>query len=55
MKTLQLLKKIEICKPFGDAYDYKIEFKTIQTLSLYHALNSNSIGESCFASDDFMV
>jgi hypothetical protein len=47
-------KKLKYVNLFGDAsYDYKIEFKTIQTLSIYHALNSNSIGESCFASDDF--
>tara|TARA_R110000868_G_scaffold67582_2_gene200416 strand:- start:2858 stop:6688 length:3831 start_codon:yes stop_codon:yes gene_type:complete len=48
-------KRIKYVNLFGDAsYDYKN--KTINNTNIvpiYHALNSNTIGESSFASDDF--
>jgi hypothetical protein len=48
-------KKIKFVNLFGDAsYDFKnrISINT-NVVPIYHALNSNTIGESSFASDDF--
>jgi hypothetical protein len=48
-------KKLKYINLFGDAsYDYKNRIPNNSNIvPIYHALNSNSIGESCFASDDF--
>jgi hypothetical protein len=48
-------KKLKYINLFGDAsYDYKNRIpNNTNVVPIYHALNSNSIGESCFASDDF--
>ncbi|MBC5841591.1 type IX secretion system sortase PorU [Flavobacterium sp. F-380] len=48
-------KKLKYINLFGDAsYDYKNRTPNNSNIvPIYHALNSNSIGESCFASDDF--
>ena len=48
-------KKLRYVNLFGDAsYDYKNRISNNSNIvPIYHALNSNSIGESCFASDDF--
>ena len=48
-------KKLKYVNLFGDAsYDYKNRIPNNSNIvPIYHALNSNSIGESCFASDDF--
>ena len=48
-------KKIKYVNLFGDAsFDYKdrISYNT-NIVPIYHSLNSNTIGESSFASDDF--
>lgn len=48
-------KKLKYVNLFGDAsYDYKNRIaNNTNIVPIYHALNSNSIGESSFASDDF--
>ncbi len=48
-------KKIKYVNLFGDAsYDYKNRTpNNTNIVPIYHALNSNSLGESSFASDDF--
>ena len=48
-------KKLKYINLFGDAsYDYKNRIpNNTNIVPIYHALNSNTIGESCFASDDF--
>lgn len=48
-------KRIKYVNLFGDAsYDYKDRTaNNTNIVPIYHALNSNSIGESSFASDDF--
>ncbi|MBF2709496.1 type IX secretion system sortase PorU [Flavobacterium soyangense] len=48
-------KKIKYVNLFGDAsYDYKNRIPNNSNIvPIYHALNSNTIGESSFASDDF--
>lgn len=48
-------KKIKYVNLFGDAsYDYKnVTVNNTNIVPIYHALNSNTIGESSFASDDF--
>ena len=48
-------KKIKYVNLFGDAsYDYKNKTpNNTNIVPIYHALNSNSLGESSFASDDF--
>lgn len=48
-------KKIKYVNLFGDAsYDYKNRIpNNTNIVPIYHALNSNSSGESSFASDDF--
>jgi len=48
-------KRVKYINLFGDAsYDYKnITPNNTNIVPIYHALNSNSIGESSFASDDF--
>lgn len=48
-------KRLKYANLFGDAsYDYKDRISNNSNIvPIYHALNSNSIGESSFASDDF--
>ncbi len=48
-------KKIKYVNLFGDAsYDYKNRISNnTNIVPIYHALNSNTTGESAFASDDF--
>lgn len=48
-------KRIKYVNLFGDAsYDYKNKTtNNTNIVPIYHALNSNTIGESSFASDDF--
>lgn len=48
-------KRIKYVNLFGDAsYDYKNRIpNNTNIVPIYHALNSNSLGESSFASDDF--
>ena len=48
-------KRVEYVNLFGDAsYDYKNRIpNNTNIVPIYHALNSNSSGESSFASDDF--
>jgi hypothetical protein len=48
-------RKVKYINLFGDAsFDYKNRIpNNTNIVPIYHALNSNSIGESCFASDDF--
>ena len=48
-------KKVKYVNLFGDAsYDYKNRIpNNTNIVPIYHALNSNSTGESSFASDDF--
>jgi hypothetical protein len=48
-------KKIKYVNLFGDAsYDYKNRIpNNTNIVPIYHALNSNTIGESSYASDDF--
>ncbi|MFB3389394.1 type IX secretion system sortase PorU [Flavobacterium sp. LAR06] len=48
-------KKIKYVNLFGDAsYDYKDRISNnTNIVPIYHSLNSNTIGESSFASDDF--
>ena len=48
-------KKLKYVNLFGDAsYDYKNRIpNNTNIVPIYHALNSNSTGESSFASDDF--
>jgi hypothetical protein len=48
-------KRIKYVNLFGDAsYDYKNRTtNNTNIVPIYHALNSNSIGESSYASDDF--
>jgi hypothetical protein len=48
-------KKVKYINLFGDAsYDYKNRIpNNTNIVPIYHALNSNSTGESSFASDDF--
>jgi hypothetical protein len=48
-------KRIKYVNLFGDAsYDYKNRTpNNTNIVPIYHALNSNTIGESSFASDDF--
>ena len=48
-------KKIKYVNLFGDAsYDYKNRIpNNTNIVPIYHALNSNSLGESSYASDDF--
>lgn len=52
---LDAARKIKYVNLFGDAsYDYKNRIQNnTNIVPIYHALNSNSIGESSFASDDF--
>ncbi len=52
---LDATKKIKYVNLFGDAsYDYKNRIaNNTNIVPIYHALNSNSIGETSFASDDF--
>ena len=48
-------KKIKYVNLFGDAsYDYKNRItNNTNIVPIYHALNSNTLGESSYASDDF--
>jgi hypothetical protein len=48
-------KKVKYVNLFGDAsYDYKNRItNNTNIVPIYHALNSNSLGESSYASDDF--
>jgi len=48
-------KRIKYVNLFGDAsYDYKNRIpNNTNIVPIYHALNSNTLGESSFASDDF--
>ncbi len=48
-------KRVKYVNLFGDAsYDYKNRIpNNTNIVPIYHALNSNSLGESSFASDDF--
>jgi hypothetical protein len=48
-------KRIKYINLFGDAsYDYKNRISNnTNIVPIYHALNSNTLGESSFASDDF--
>ena len=48
-------KRVKYVNLFGDAsYDYKNRIpNNTNVVPIYHALNSNSTGESSFASDDF--
>jgi len=48
-------KRVKYVNMFGDAsYDYKNRIpNNTNIVPIYHALNSNSTGESSFASDDF--
>ena len=48
-------RKVKYINLFGDAsFDYKNRIpNNTNIVPIYHALTSNSIGESCFASDDF--
>ena len=48
-------KRVKYVNLFGDAsYDYKNRIiNNTNIVPIYHALNSNTIGESSFASDDF--
>ncbi len=48
-------KKIKYVNLFGDAsFDYKNRIaNNTNIVPIYHALNSNSVGESSYASDDF--
>jgi hypothetical protein len=48
-------KRIKYANLFGDAsYDYKNRIpNNTNIVPIYHALNSNTLGESSFASDDF--
>lgn len=48
-------KKVKYVNLFGDAsFDYKNRISNnTNIVPIYHSLNSNTIGESCFASDDF--
>jgi len=48
-------KRIKYVNLFGDAsYDYKDRIQNnTNIVPIYHSLNSNTIGESSFASDDF--
>jgi len=50
-------KKIKYVNLFGDAsYDYKNRIiNNTNIVPIYHALNSNTLGESSYASDDFYV
>ncbi len=52
---LNASKKIKYVNLFGDAsYDYKNRItNNTNIVPIYHALNSNTIGESSYASDDF--
>ena len=53
--SLNESKKIKYVNLFGDAsFDYKNRIaNNTNIVPIYHALNSNSVGESSFASDDF--
>jgi hypothetical protein len=48
-------KRVKYLNLFGDAsFDYKNRISNnTNIVPIYHSLNSNTIGESCFASDDF--
>ena len=52
---LDSAKKIKYVNLFGDAsYDYKNRIiNNTNIVPIYHALNSNTLGESSYASDDF--
>ena len=48
-------KRVKYLNLFGDAsFDYKNRISNnTNVVPIYHSVNSNTIGESCFASDDF--